>query len=62
MGTIATDSRALYPFPELGDFAMKRALLLLAAGTLLSGACAFAAGGAPRAATEISAITPAPVR
>lgn len=56
------DSRALYPGPELGDFAMKRALLLLAAGTLLSGACAFAAGGAPRAATEISAITPAPVR
>ncbi len=41
---------------------MKRALLLLAAGTLLSGACAFAVGSTPRAAAEPSTILPAPVR
>jgi len=43
---------------------MKRALVLLAAGTLLSGACAFAAAGMPRAATlpNGAEIVTAPVR
>ncbi len=41
---------------------MKRALVLLVAGTLLSGACAFAAGGVSSAAPEPGVIAPAPVR
>lgn len=41
---------------------MKRALVLLVAGTLLSGLCAIAVGGVSNAAPEPSAIVPAPTR